>query len=180
LNEGFKAVVVSDGIDLSLKIFDHPDVTYVKLGRRFGVSGDVIYYGQIALTTGFYLSTTEFTGCLGDDDALAAGSGQVIERAISAHPEIDIWVPTLKYNDGQTVCYSGGGLIQGNVSHPVYRTKIFASVPMYHVPDERYELHDYYHLVRCVEAGWTMQWLDEVCINIRPQASGRSGRGESC
>lgn len=176
LAEGLPCIVVNDGIDLTPPC-PQPGLTYVKLGRNFGRLDGRIWYGQIAFTAGVFLSSTEFTMGLGDDDELTPGTGRAIAAAISEHPAVDIWVPGIEYNDGTIVCMDQGKLQCGNVSHLAYRSKIFAQHPMFHHPDDDQPVSDWHHCRRCVEAGATIQWLERICVRIRPHLPNWHGLG---
>lgn len=179
LREGLKAIVVSDGIDMNYDIFNDPNVKYVKLGFNYGKTELCTYYGQIAITTGFYLSNSEFTGLLGDDDELVPGSGEIIRELLEERPEIDIWIPELIFNDGGRVCSGDRPFQPGNISHPIYRTKIFSEIPMHHIKNQEYRYHDFYHVERCKNAGYTVDWIwpGKPLILIRPRLQGRGGYG---
>lgn len=171
IREGFKVIVVSDGIDIEnmwFPILNHNMVTYVKLGHRYGLINDIKYYGQIATTTGYYLSNTEFTATIDDDDEFEIGAGDIYRSAITSQPDIDIWIPILKYEDGHTACHEIGNHRIGNISHPIYRTRIFSSAPRYHIKGEDYAIHDFHHVDRCVKFGYKIGWLGKICILIRP------------
>jgi len=180
LREGLGAIVVSDGVPLAEA--DHPSlnrdgVLYAQLGMNYGRTAKTIYYGQIAFTTGCYLSNSEFTGALGDDDEMLPGAGDLYRAAVEAEPEIDIWIPGLLYNDGHKLCLRQGALQVSNVSHPLYRTRILAEIPMCHIRDEDYNIHDYHHIRRCADAGYKIKWLEKCAIAIRPQLEGFRGSG---
>lgn len=177
LREGFdEVVVVNDGVNLETPWQD-PRVKYAKLGRNFGRLGGKLFYGQIATGVGMALAESDFVAVLGDDDEYAPGACELIREAIAGNPTVDIWIPGLIYNDEHTACLTPELLEIGNVSHPIYRPEIFASVPMYHVANEDYGVHDYWHVKRCVEAGFRIGWIGKLCVKIRPSLPGRNGRG---
>jgi len=156
-----------------------PQIRYFKLGRNFGRLHGKLYYGQIALSVGNYLSTSDFLGQLGDDDEYVPESRQILENAIKKQPNIDIWIPGLVYNNGHQRCLTPG-LYHGNVSHAIYKPEIFAFAPMFHNTDisSFIAAHDYYHLLLCEEKGYRIGWLNEVCIKVRPNLPGSHGSGD--
>lgn len=174
-------IVVSDGVELDRKkkhcCLQLENVQHYKLGRNYGMMDGKLYFGQIALTTGCFFSETEFTLCLGDDDELRPGAGSIYRKHLRSDPSVDIWIPGLMYNNGRQACLEPD-LIPGSVSHPCYRTKIFAFVPMFNDPAMNCFLHDFYHVEACVKAGWKVSWMKEVAILIRPRLPGDSGNGK--
>lgn len=180
LRAGFdEVIVVNDGCDLpgNLSWISWPQVKYCKLGRNYGRLNGITYYGQIALAVGMYMSESQFTASMGDDDEYTPDAAAVIKEKIAAQPEIDIWVPGLQYNTGLVQCMCVGDLRIGNVSHPVYRPEIFSFVPMYHIANSNFLIQDYTHIQQCVNMGYKVGWLDRVCVNIRPKLPGLNGRG---
>lgn len=180
LRENLKPIIVSDGYNLTPE--DHPCLTwegvrYIQLGRNFGKMDGIIYYGQVAITTGVYLADTEFCMAIGDDDELIEGAGKIMTKRICAKPDVDIWVPGLQYNNGRTACMSPDGLFLSNVSHTCYRTKIFAFEPMHHIIGQNHGWNDFFHAERCVKAGWKIDWFFAICVLIRPSLIGEFGHG---
>lgn len=182
ISEKCPVILVSDGVDLSdadfpCKKWNH--VTFLQLGRNYGrMREGICYYGQIAQCVGLYMSKTEFTMLLGDDDELVPGSASVMRKKMFERPDVDIWVPTIQYNDGKMLCYSEHGCVMGNVSHPTYRTTIIPFVPIHHNTTDDQGSSDYHHLDRCEKAGYKIGWFDQPCVLIRPNLPGRRGFGK--
>lgn len=176
LREAQQCIVVNDGIDMP-EPTPRPNLKYIKLGRNFGRLDGVVWYGQVAFTVGTYLSQTEFTMAIGDDDELLHGAGELINRKIAERPEVDIWVPGIVFNNGNVLCTARNVLMCGNVSHTLYRSKILATEPMYHRKGENTSIHDWLHVERCVQNGWSIDWIEAMCVAIRPHLPGTNGRG---
>lgn len=177
LKESATCIVVNDGIDMESPN-PHDDLKYIKLGRNFGRLDGLLWYGQIAFTAGVYISESEFTMAIGDDDELLPGSGEIIRAKINANPDIDMWIPGIAYNNGHVACMSRNHLACGNISHTIYRSKIFAFEPMYHHHYEDAAVQDWIHVQRCVKSGWKIDWIESPCVAIRPKLSGTNGRGQ--
>ena len=180
VRSGFdEVVVVNDGSVMlgDLSWMSLPQVKYCKLGRNYGRLNGVLYYGQIPLTVGMYMSDADFTASMGDDDEYTEGAATAIRQKIQEQPGVDIWVPGLQFTNGMVLCVKPG-LYAGNVSHVIYRPEIFATVPMCHVRGEDYSLHDFFHAKRCVDMGFKIDWIGQVCVNARPALPGTNGRGD--
>ena len=127
----------------------------MELGRSWG------FYGSVAANAGAYLSRTPFVAFVDDDDELAEGAGDLIRQRLAEQPEIDVWIPSIRYSDGRVHCskdcgmfdLAGGshtarveradpsaharcmqrrGIVESNVCVPLYRTALFAAVPFTH------------------------------------------------
>ena len=77
--EGFKPLVISDGVNCHVK-----GATHIKLGKRWG------YYGGMAANVGAAMAETEFITFLDDDDEFALGAGDIIRTKLKEHPDIDV------------------------------------------------------------------------------------------
>lgn len=178
LRAGFPCIVINDGIEMTPPS-EHPGLKYLKLGRNYGRLDGELWYGQIGFTTGTYLSETEFTMALGDDDEIIEGVSEAMVSKIASEPEIDMWIPGLRYNNGRIACVHVGGFYVGNISHTIYRTKILAYHPMYNRRNEYTPHQDWHHVERCVQEGWKINWLGFPCVAIRPSMHGDHGRGDT-
>lgn len=176
VSQGINCVVVNDGVDMPPPK-ERRGLTYVTLGRNFGRMDGRIWYGLVAFSTGCFLSKTEFTMTLGDDDELLPGIVPGMCERIRSNPDIDIWVPGLQFNSGHIACCTPGLLQCGNVSHSIYRTKIIGYEPMYNRKEENSNVSDWHHVERCVNNGWKIDWLGYPCVLVRPQVPGHNGGG---
>lgn len=180
LRENCPVVLVSDGADLPSDQFPCVKwkyVTYVRLGRNFGVIDGVCHYGQTAQNVGVWMAKTKFAMLLGDDDELIPNSASFMRSKMIERPEVDIWIPGIRYNDGVTLC-NQPGLTMGNVSHSVFRTTVVALEPMYDFLGDNPGTSDYHHLQRCSKRGFNIAWFEKPCVLIRPHLPGRRGYGE--
>jgi hypothetical protein len=48
---------------------------------------------------------------------------------------------------------------------------------MYHGPYEDNGVHDFNHVLACSRKGWQVDWLEEVCVKIRPALPDMRGVG---
>jgi hypothetical protein len=181
LREGFEVIVVKDGVSVPSAIekeFATSPVRWIDLGRNFGKMNGVVYYGLIATTVGAYLARSDFVAILGDDDEFMEGAGDTYRQCLRDNPRVDIWIPGLRYSNGHEVCLRRGELAVGNVSHPLLRTTIFASCPMYHHPHwTPYNVADFHHIAECARRGFLVDWIGKVCVAIRPRLEGHFGNG---
>lgn len=176
LRERCDVVVVADGVDVVVS--KSHDVQYLRLGMNYGRMGGEFHYGEIASTVGVFMSRTPFAMLMGDDDEMAPGAGAAINKKLLSEPDVDIWIPGIRYDSGKELCMNDGKLYMGNVSHPCFRTSVFAFEPHIHIRNENAGIGDYFHIKRCSEAGWKIRWVGEVCILIRPVLGGLRGNGE--
>jgi len=86
--EGFKTIVVSDGVNTSAPGANK----FVKLGKKWG------YYGGMCANVGAALAETEFITFLDDDDEFAPGAGDVIRQKLKEKPEVDVWIGGVRFN----------------------------------------------------------------------------------
>lgn len=174
VNEGFKVIVVGDGIQVSQDVQSKfPDVVFASTGRKYG------NYGAIAHNLASYLATTEFVTELDDDDEFIRGRGSLIKDRINSQPNVDIWIPGLRFNNGDRACISHKRLEYGNVALPTFRTVIFASSPKRYV--NKNEWHnvesgiDFYYVNEAVKKGFKIDWIGEEVISVRPKLEGKRG-----
>lgn len=176
VREGVPVVVVSDGFDIDHSGLSLPNVEVYQLGRNYGRLGGNMYYGNVAFNTGMLLAKTEFAIMLGDDDELMEGAGDCIRAKITEQPDVDFWIPGLRYNDGGELCIEPVFQL-GNVSHPIFRTTIPAYVPFHNVDNINQSISDYLHMEKCIAAGYRYGFIGRACISIRPQLPNRQGEG---
>lgn len=206
--EGFKSIVVSDGVRVSAQ----GAYKYIKLGKQWG------YYGGMAANVGAALTETEFITFLDDDDEFAPGAGDIIRKKLKEEPSVDIWVGGIRmqgevdiYDTGQgweqqctddprvwapvrkvseatgKVIFSSTelgvrpelGPVAGNVCMPTYRTSIFAKEPFKDCLTEQHAaMADYWHVAHCLQHGYSIDWFGDVIYLVRPVAGGYNGEGK--
>ena len=183
--EGFKTIVISDGVNTSSQGANK----FVKLGRQWG------YYGGMAANVGAALATTEFITFLDDDDEFAPGAGNIIRTKLQEQPEVDVWVGGVRFTQeinvqdtqsGETMLQSRDlamnsnlGVIPGNVAMPTYRTGVFSKIPFTDsVPEDQSNLTDFYHINACVLSGLTVGWFGGPIYLVRPSEEGVNGEGQ--
>jgi len=177
LTQGLTCLVVNDGVEMS-EPPPRPGLKYLKLGQNFGRLDGKLWYGQVAFTAGVWLSETEFTMGIGDDDELLPDVVPRMCERMRSSPDIDIWIPGIQFNTGRVLCDKPGRLRCGNVSHTIYRSKILATDPMFNRRGDNTAVHDWLHVERCVREGWTIDWFGFPCVSIRSRLPGTNGRGE--
>jgi hypothetical protein len=180
LREKCEAVVISDGFELCREDYPcikRPGVIYHKLQRNYGMMNGKIYFGQVASGVGIFLASNEFSMLIGDDDELMVGSGEFIRKKLESNPEVDIWIPGLKYNDGFRTCIRLGGLNLGNVSHPCYRNSVVAFVPLFNDDNDDPQMSDFQHIEKCSKK-FKVDWFNEYLVLVRPNLPGRRGFGD--
>ena len=183
--EGFKTLVISDGVNTSAQRANK----YVKLGKKWG------YYGGMSANVGAALAETEFITFLDDDDEFVPGAGDIIRQKMEEKPEVDVWVGGVRFckeiviTDTQTgekrltskdlAMDSRLGIIPGNVAMPTYRTSIFSKLPFTDsLPPDDKDLTDFYHIKACVTGGYTIDWFGGPIYLVRPGTSTINGRGQ--
>jgi hypothetical protein len=168
--EGLPFVVVADGYDIPCL---EPE-DYTKLPKNWGC------YGSVAANVGVALADTDYVVFVDDDDELSEGAGEVFKGAIEAHPEIDIWIQGLKFNNGMELCMDKSkGCVMGNVAVPIYKTKILTATPFTtDVPAHVQDYTDFFHILLCQTKGATLDWLEELTYLVRPKLEGTNGRGK--
>src|SRR5690349_6808903 len=152
LREGFKVLVIGDGIYPQI---NEPDAMHSKVkiyctGKKYG------HYGYMALNLGALLAETDFVSVLDDDDEFVVGAGDIIRAKLKEKPEIDIWIPGLRFNNGMVLCNDKSlGIRGGNVACPTYRTDIFTRIPFTHdLVDKHPDYSDFIHVSWCFEKGY--------------------------
>lgn len=169
IREGMDVIVVTDGRVLLPRF---PDIVrVVSLGKKFGA------YGSMAYNVGAYLAKTEFIVSLADDDELGPNFGSILSETLAERPEIDIWIPELRFNDGNACCCPQHGLKLGNICAPIYRVDVLAHVPFRLDMGENIHIIDFYHLSECVEDGFLLDWQPKLKYMVRPQLPSRRGMG---
>jgi hypothetical protein len=173
---GWPVIAVSDGVPFKEPVLqigsadDH--VCLHQLGRPFK------HYGAMAFNVGALLCRTRFAAMLDDDDVFRDGAELIVEQAISAQPEIDIWIPGLRYKDGGKACMNGP-VSCGNVACPMLRPEVIADRPILHERDgSKAASMDYRHIQAAVKRGWKIGWLKKQVIDVRPDLPGNHGKGE--
>ncbi len=173
LKEFDNVVVISDAIDVDTSQLPK-NVTYLKTGQKFDS------FGSAAINMGAYASKTDYVCLLDDDDEFVVGAGNIMRKAINEKPEIDIWIPGLKYSNGRTACTSGnGGVATGNIAVPTYKTKLFFTFPFTSRTNVSNNPHwiDADHVKTLHSCGCKVDWYGAVLIVIRPHLSGDYGQG---
>jgi hypothetical protein len=180
--EGFKTIVISDGVNTH-GCGAHQ---YVKLGRKWGM------YGGMAANVGAAIAPTEFITFLDDDDQFVEGAGDVIRRSLNTRPEVDIWVAGVRFNtdiilhNTQTgeetyrgrdlAIWPDKGVTEGNVAMPTYRTSIFSRVPFTDtVPQHVAAMTDLLHVKTCEDVGYKVDWFGEALYLVRPHMADAKG-----
>ena len=183
--EGFKTIVVSDGVNTSAPGANK----FVKLGKRWG------YYGGMCANVGAALAETEFITFLDDDDVFAPGAGDIIRQKLKEKPEVDVWIGGVRFRmevdlfntqTGEKLLTSRDlsmnsmlGVVPGNVSMPTYRTRIFSQLPFLdNVPPANADLADFFHVNACAIAGLTIDWFGSVIYWVRPFSGNANGMGQ--
>ena len=102
LREGIKPIVVSDGHPLYDPETDEMIVggaySAIELKRNWGC------YGSVAANAGVALCDTDWLMILDEDDELAEGAGDFIRKQIDNNPDVSIWIPGLRFNNGMVLC----------------------------------------------------------------------------
>ena len=183
--EGFKTLVISDGVNTSAPGANK----FVKLGKRWG------YYGGMCANVGAALAETEFITFLDDDDVFAPGAGDVIRQKLKEKPKVDVWIGGVRFNRNIEIFDTNTnkklltsrdismnsmlGVIPGNVSMPTYRTMIFSKLPFIdNIPSEADNITDFFHVRACSLAGLTIDWFESVIYWVRPTSLDPNGMGQ--
>jgi len=169
-------IVVADACDIDVEKFKEYDVKFLKTGRKYDT------YGSTAINMGAFSAETEYIALLDDDDEFVVNAGMVMQNKIKQRPEIDIWIPAIKYNNGEIVCSNGDAndLRVGTVAVPTYKTNIFWENPFMASTNNNQEesIIDFNHVKKCLDLGKTIDWYREVLYLIRPKLSGYHGGGQ--
>jgi hypothetical protein len=163
--EGFKPIVISDGVNTSAQ----NAAAFIKLGKKWGM------YGGMCANVAAAIAPTEFITFLDDDDQFLPGAGNKIRSKLKQNTDIDIWIGGVRFNapialfdaDGNEVFRGNDlamdprrGLTLGNVAMPTYRTKVFATVPFTDtIPDDLSTMTDIYHVRACEARGFKVGWF---------------------
>jgi len=182
--EGFKTLVISDGVNTSAPGANK----FVKLGKKWG------FYGGMAANVGAALVETEYITFLDDDDELAPGAGDIIRQKIKERPEVDVWIGGVRFvkpvrlfnektqetfiNSRDLAMDSSLGITVGNVAMPTYKTYIFSKIPFTDTLQEgETELTDFHHINACKMGGYTIDWFGSIIYLVRPGTATINGRG---
>jgi glycosyltransferase involved in cell wall biosynthesis len=169
--EGFKTIVISDGVNTIAQGANK----YIKLGKQWG------YYGGMAANVGAAIAETEFITFLDDDDQFMPGAGDIIRRKLKEKPEVDVWSGGVRFcqQSRDLAMNSTLGVVPGNVAMPTYRTMIFSKIPFTDsIPADQAHLTDFHHINACAMAGLKLDWFGGPIYMIRPEADGRNGGGK--
>lgn len=173
LKEKMDVIVLFDGVPVFNPI-KSVHVQYVQLGRKWG------HYGHIGINVGAALSKTDFITVVDDDDELISGAGDIIRESLGTKPEIDIWIPTLKFNNNAQLCFRDVGVAPGNIAVPTYRSTIFYTVPftLELIKGRNEDYFDFFHVEKCVSLGYSIDWINKPIYSVRPSLKGTNGRGK--
>lgn len=170
LKEFDDVIVVADRVDLN---FDN-----LPIGPTYLKNNTVIdLYGGMCINMAAEKCVTEYLCLLDDDDEYIDGAGNYMRDTINNNPDIDIWIPGLKYNDGLYVCMNDG-LKVGNVAVPTYKTKVLKDNPFKNNMGNDPGLTDFYHIQKIYFKGYKIDWYKKHLYNVRPRLSGRLGQGK--
>jgi glycosyltransferase involved in cell wall biosynthesis len=164
-------IVVADAVDLDLESLPK-DVTYLKTGQKFDK------YGSAAINMGAYATTTEYFCLLDDDDEFAEGAAEFMQQRILQDPDAGIWIPGLRYNDGNTVCMNPVAFIQvGTVAVPTYKTALLFEYPFSAATARIENPHwiDYEHIKNLSNFGVRVNWYQKDIYLVRPKSPGYYG-----
>jgi hypothetical protein len=168
-----KVIVVADAIDLDKR--DIPsDVLLLKTGQKFDK------YGSAAINMGAYACDTEYFCLLDDDDEFIQGAGDYMIKKISSEPDIDVWIPGIKYNDGLELCLnSNRGITLGNIAVPTYKTHLLFVLPFFKaLSGNNSDYIDFHHVELLGKMGYKIKWYEKLLYSVRPKLDGRNGRGK--
>lgn len=180
-SEGFKPIVISDGVNTAAPGAAH----YMKLGKKWGM------YGGMCANVAAAMASTPFITFLDDDDVFIPGAGKLIRAKLKEKPDVDIWIGGVRFNhpialynaEGQEVFRGNDlamdprrGLSLGNVAMPTYRTDVFGNVPFTTtIPDDLATMSDLYHIKACEGKGYKIDWFckpnETPLYHVRPHTS---------
>ena len=121
-----------------------------------------------------------------DDDELEVGAGDILRERLTHNPKCDIWIPGLKYKNGELKCCPTDidknkiPIIPGVVAVPIYKTKVLTTIPFRsEYNNDQIEEHiDYCHIKEAVcDCGFTIDWIQHPTYLVRPQVKNDFGRG---
>jgi len=183
--EGFKPLIVSDGIEIPKK--RALGCKRITLGKRWG------FYGGMVANVAAAMISTPYITFLDDDDEFVKGSGDIIRSKINERPEVDIWLAGLIYDyevvitrgpevlvqSNKMSIYPELGITTGNAAMPTYKTDIFSKIPFTDTLQDNYKpLTDIFHVKKCADAGCNVDWFEEIIYHVRPSLHGANGRGQ--
>lgn len=175
--EGIKPIVVSDGYPL----FD-PEIGQIRLEGIYAaleLKKNWGCYGSVAANAGVALCTTPWLLILDDDDELAEGAGDIIRERIKESPNIDIWIPGLKFNNGMVLCDGSSRLCApGNVAVPIAKVEVFTETPFRTKVPEAYKDYADFFQIEEANKSHTMGWIGKPIYLVRPKLEGTNGRGK--
>jgi glycosyltransferase involved in cell wall biosynthesis len=170
LKEFDSVIVVADRVNL--------DTETLPVGPTYLKNEKVIdLYGGMCINMAALECTTEYLCLLDDDDEYVDGAGEYMKKTITNNPDIDVWIPGLRYNDGLYVCMDDG-LRGGNVAVPTYKTSVLREYPFKNNMGNDPGLTDFYHVQKIFFGGHKVGWYKKHLYNVRPHLSGRLGQGK--
>jgi glycosyltransferase involved in cell wall biosynthesis len=164
-----EVIVVADRVDIDLSILPN-DIVYLKCDEV------VDSYGGAAINLGVQNCTKEYIWLLDDDDEYDLGAGEFVNSKITENPEVDVWIPGLRYNDGGVACMEPG-ISKGNIAVPTYKTKILKQIPFSENISPEPAFTDFYHVAKTADAGNHIGWYEKDIYLVRPNKPGRHGVG---
>lgn len=177
-SEGFKPIVISDGVNTAA-----PGAAgYIQLGKKWGM------YGGMCANVAAAMIRTPFMTFLDDDDVFIPGAGKVIRDKLKEKPDVDIWIGGVRFNapialfdaehneifrGNDLAMDQARGLSLGNVAMPTYRTDVFGKVPFTTtIPDDIASMSDLYHVRACAAKGFKIDWFcckhGQPLYHVRP------------
>jgi glycosyltransferase involved in cell wall biosynthesis len=162
-------IVVADNVELNLNSLP-TGVTYLKNTKT------IDHYGGACINLAAEHCKTEYICLLDDDDEYVNGAGEYMRNTITNNPNIDVWIPGLRYNDGLEVCMNHG-LSEGNVAVPTYKSQALRDNPFTENMGIINGLTDFYHVKGMSDKGYKVGWYEKHLYNVRPKLIGRLGRG---
>jgi hypothetical protein len=162
-------IVVADRVDLNTEELPQ-DVLYLRCD-------DVVdSYGGASINLGAQNCNTEYISLLDDDDEYDIGSGEFMISKILEKPDIDIWIPALRYNDGGIACMEPG-IVKGSIAVPTYKTEVLKSIPFTEGMSPEPAYTDFYHVNLAINSGHSIDWYQKDVYLVRPKKGGRHGVG---
>jgi hypothetical protein len=148
-------------------------VRFFICGKKWGC------YGYQCLNLGALLALTDYVQVLDDDDEFNKGAGNFILKNINEKPDIDIWIPALRYNDGGGAAYGSREIVEVcNVACPTYKTEVLINNPFpVKIKNGEDNISDFWHVKECFDKGCKVAWYKKQLIQVRPKLQGKSGRG---
>jgi hypothetical protein len=169
LREFDNVIVVADRVNLDLDTLP-TGPTYLKNETVIDL------YGGMCINIAANECVTEYLCLLDDDDEYVLGAGDYMRETVINNPDVDIWIPGLRYNDGLYVCMEDG-LRGGNVAVPTYKTKVLREYPFKNNMGNDPGLTDFYHVQKIYFSGHKVDWYKKHLYNVRPNLTGRLGQG---